>query len=463
MERIRRGAGALRTALRESPGALRLAAVRLSGQFGDGMFQAALSGAILFNPERETDPLAIAGGFAALLLPYSIIGPYAGALLDRWDRRTVLLIANILRGLLIGVTAVSLLGGVRETPLLLLALSVVGVSRFVGAGVSASLPRVLAQQRLVATNSILATVASGCAILGAGVAFGLIAAIGAGDRASATAVAVSAIGSVVGAWAAAGFRRHALGPDPDEPPVGSDVPGQPGQAGAGSPPAQSSLRAIASGLRSGAGAAWRSREVTTAMIGIAAHRAVFGADTLLMVLVLRRGSTGGGGGGHHIAKFSAAISATGAGMLLAAVIAPILIPRLGRSRTIVAGLLTAIVVQVVLVTPITIADGTGERRAELCLLAAAFLLGLAGQTIKLTGDAAMQIDIDDLHRGQVFALQDTIFNITYVGALAGTALWIPADGRSPIVVLAAAGVYCCGIAAIALVSARSQPGDNRHP
>ncbi|MRH86326.1 MFS transporter [Nocardia sp. SYP-A9097] len=444
---MRHGLSTLRTALHESPGALRLASVRLAGQFGDGMFQAALSGAILFNPERETDPLAIAGGFAALLLPYSIIGPYAGALLDRWDRRTVLLIANILRGLLIAVTAVSLLGGVRETPLLLLALSVVGVSRFVGAGVSASLPRVLAQQRLVATNSMLATVAAGCAILGAGIAFGLIATIGAGDAASAAAVAVSALGSVVGAIAAAGFRRHALGPDPGEP-------------GAAAQP-ESSLRAIAAGLRSGATAAWHSREVTTAMIGIAAHRAVFGADTLLMVLVLRRGSetSGTGGGGHHIAKFSAAISATGAGMLTAAVVAPILIPRLGRSRTVVAGLLTAIVVQLTLVTPITIADGTGERRAELCLLAAAFLLGLAGQTIKLTGDAAMQIDIDDLHRGQVFALQDTIFNITYVGALAGTALWIPADGRSPAVVIAAAGVYCVGIAAIALISPRSKPGD----
>ncbi|WP_067567885.1 MFS transporter [Nocardia acidivorans] len=444
---MRHGLNTLRTAVRESPGALRLANVRLAGQFGDGMFQAALSGAILFNPERETDPLAIAGGFAALLLPYSIIGPYAGALLDRWDRRTVLLIANILRGLLIAVTAVSLLGGVRETPLLLLALSVVGVSRFVGAGVSASLPRVLAQQRLVATNSILATMAAGCAILGAGIAFGIIAVLGAGDTASAVAIAVSAIGSVVGALAAAGFRRHALGPDPDEP----------GRATA----AVSSLRAIAAGLRSGATAAWHSREVTTAMIGIGAHRAVFGADTLLMVLVLRRGSetSGTGGGGHHIAKFSAAISATGAGMLAAAVVAPILIPRLGRSRTVVAGLLTAIVVQLTLVTPITLADGTGERRAELCLLAAAFLLGLAGQTIKLTGDAAMQIDIDDLHRGQVFALQDTIFNITYVGALAGTALWIPADGRSPAVVIAAAGVYCAGIAAIALISARSRPGD----
>ncbi|WP_328602156.1 MFS transporter [Nocardia terrae] len=427
--RLRDRLAAARTGLRENPGTIRLSAVRLTGQFGDGMFQAAMSGAILFNPERETDPLAIAGGFAALLLPYSIIGPYAGALLDRWDRRLVLLVATVLRAVFILATAVGLLAGIRATPLLVGALAVVGVSRFVGAGVAASLPRVLSSRWLVPMNSVLATVASGCAIVGAGLAFAIIGLIGAGDFASAVAAGVSAVGSVAGALAAAGFRPRALGPDP----------------GAGGE--RNTVRAIAAGLREGATAAWRSREVTTTFLGIGAHRIVFGADTLLMVLVLRRGSEAAVG--THIAKFSAAITATGAGMLSAAVIAPILIPRLGRPRTVVTCLAAAIAVQLTLVTPITLATGDAERWAEALLLAAAFLLGLAGQVIKLTGDAAMQITIDDAHRGQVFALQDTVFNITFVLALAGTALLIPADGRSPAVVMAAAAVYACGILAIA--------------
>ncbi|MEV6770855.1 MFS transporter [Nocardia sp. NPDC051030] len=425
-----------RTGLRENPGTLRLTTVRLAGQFGDGMFQAALSGAILFNPERETDPLAIAGGFAALLLPYSMIGPYAGALLDRWDRRKVLLVANILRAVLIGVTAVGLLAGIRNTSLLLLALSVIGTSRFIGAGVSAALPKVLSQRWLVTMNSVLATVASGCAILGAGIGFGVIGLIGAGDFASAMAVFGATAGSIIGAITTYGFRPRALGPEHGDDPDQS----------------RNTVRAIAAGLRSGATAAWRSREVTTALIGIGAHRIVFGADTLLMVLVLRRGD--GTGVGKDIARFSAAITTTGLGMLVAAVVAPFLIPRLGRPRTVVAGLVLATIVQLTLVTPITIATGDAERWAGVALLCAAFLLGLAGQTIKLTGDAAMQINIDDAHRGQVFALQDTVFNITYVLALAGTALWIPADGRSPAVVITAAGMYCCGIIVIAINSRR---------
>lgn len=436
LSRARGKLATARTGLRENPGTLRLSTVRLTGQFGDGMFQAALSGAILFNPERETDPLAIAGGFAALLLPYSIIGPYAGALLDRWDRRKVLLVANVLRGLLIALSALGLLAGIPSTPLLLLALAVIGTSRFIGAGVSAALPRVLARNWLVTMNSVLVTIASASAFLGAAVGFGIIGLIGAGDRASAVAVAVSASGSVLGALAAAGFQPHVLGPEREA-----------------SGDARGSLRAIAAGLKEGAGAAWRSREVTTAMIGIGAHRMALGMNALLMVLVLRRGNWMADS--TYLARFSAAITATGVGMLVAAVIAPVVIPRWGKPRTVVTSLVAAIVVQLALVTPITLATGAGERRAETLFLCGLFLLGMAGQTIKLTGDAAMQMDIDDLHRGQVFALQDTVFNLSYVGALAVTALWIPTDGRAPAVVLTAAAVYFAGIAAIALNSRRS--------
>jgi len=45
------------------------------------MFQAALGGAVLFNPEREADPVAVASVWPCSFLPYSIIGPFAGALL----------------------------------------------------------------------------------------------------------------------------------------------------------------------------------------------------------------------------------------------------------------------------------------------------------------------------------------------------------------------------------------------
>ena len=78
------------------------------------MFQAALGGAVLFNPERQADPLAVAAGLAVLLLPYSLIGPFAGALLDRWDRRRVLMFASLLRAVLVAGVAGIVAGRARR-------------------------------------------------------------------------------------------------------------------------------------------------------------------------------------------------------------------------------------------------------------------------------------------------------------------------------------------------------------
>ncbi|WP_016691045.1 MFS transporter [Rhodococcus rhodochrous] len=408
------------TALRNSPGLVRLTGVRFASQFGDGLFQAALGGAILFNPERHTDPVTIAAGFAVLLLPYSVIGPFAGALLDRWDRRLVLVWANLLRGVFIAAAAAVLLLGGPQTPLMLLALAAVGVSRFVLAGVSASLPHVVAQSWLVPVNSVLATVGSGVSAVGAATAVATIGFVGAGDTGSGTAVLLGVSGSLVGAVAAAGFAANALGPEGIRP--------------------RAVIRTVLSGLRTGAGAVLEAPGVTIAILGIGAHRIVFGIDTLIMVLVLRADENDsdllGGFSG-----FGVAVACTAAGMLLAAVLAPILIPRLGRPRTVTVGLIAAATVQFAFVT--TVSAGP--------LLVAAFLLGLAGQTIKLTGDAAMQIDIDDARRGRVFALQDTVFNIAFLGAIVVAAFVIDPDGRTPELAVAGGVVYLIGLVAVLVV------------
>ena len=86
---------ALWRSVRSLPEFWRLLELRTVSQFGDGLFQAGLAGGLLFNPERAAGPWEIAGAFAVLFLPYSLLGPFAGALLDRWDRRLVLVGANL--------------------------------------------------------------------------------------------------------------------------------------------------------------------------------------------------------------------------------------------------------------------------------------------------------------------------------------------------------------------------------
>ena len=159
--------------LRHSPGLGRLLAVRLSSQITDGIFQAALVGGILFNPERHADPLAVAGGLAVLLLPYSLIGPFAGALLDHWDRRNVLMYANLLRAAIIVLVATAIAAGAPDTVVLVGALAVTGASRFVAAGLSAGLPHVARREVIVAINALFTTLGGAMLTVGLGVTLGL--------------------------------------------------------------------------------------------------------------------------------------------------------------------------------------------------------------------------------------------------------------------------------------------------
>ena len=105
--------------MRSLPDFWRLLQVRMASQFGDGLFQAGMAGALLFNPDRAADPMAIARAFTVLFLPYSLLGPFAGALMDRWDRRLVLVGANMGRLILIAAIGTILAVRAGDLPLLL--------------------------------------------------------------------------------------------------------------------------------------------------------------------------------------------------------------------------------------------------------------------------------------------------------------------------------------------------------
>ena len=160
----------------------RLLLTRLLAQFGDGVFQAALAGTVLFNPQRAADPIDVAAGFAVLLLPYSFVGPFAGVWLDRWSRRQVLLRANVLRAGLVAVVAALVLGGVEGTGFYAAGLAVFSVNRFILAALSASLPHTVDQPSLVSANAVSTTSGSVATVIGGGAALGLLQVVGgAGD------------------------------------------------------------------------------------------------------------------------------------------------------------------------------------------------------------------------------------------------------------------------------------------
>ncbi|MGH3967225.1 MAG: MFS transporter, partial [Mycobacterium sp.] len=84
-----------------------------------------------------------------------------------------------------------------------------------------------------------------------------------------------------------------------------------------------------------------------------------------------------------------------------------------------------------------------------------FFLGTAGQVVKLCADTAMQVDVDDALRGHVFAVQDSLFWVAFIGAITVAAAIVPGDGRAPALALAGTVLYLAGLAVHAVVGRRS--------
>lgn len=145
-----------------------LLAVRLLSQAADGVYQVALATYVVFSPEKQASPGAIASAMAVLLLPYSVVGPFAGVLLDRWRRRQVFLYGNLLRAVLACGTALLIVAHVPDWLFYASALSVTAVNRFVLAGLAASLPHVAGAGQLVTANALSPTAGTLAAVAGGG-------------------------------------------------------------------------------------------------------------------------------------------------------------------------------------------------------------------------------------------------------------------------------------------------------
>lgn len=393
-------------------------------QFGDGLFQAGLAGGLLFNPARAASPWAVAGAFAVLFLPYSLLGPFAGALLDRWDRRAVLIGANAARVVLVIGVGVLLAVGARALFVLCGALIANGFSRFVTSGLSAALPDVVPRRQVVTMNSVATAVGATATFLGANFMLVPRWIVGSGDLGAATVIALVALPIFVALLLSLRFEPHTLGPDH------TAVHG-------------SAFYAVVTGWGYGLRAAAGTPSVAATLSGLAAHRMVFGINSLLVLVIVRHTGAAGIAGLGTAVVF---VAATGLGSFLANVLTPPAVRRWGRYACANAALGFAAVVQV-----------TGATLQLLVMVTCGFFLGLAGQVVKLCADTAMQIDVDDALRGHVFAVQDALFWLAFIVAITAAAAVMPADGQSRALALAGSLIYLAGMAAHAAIGRGAPP------
>jgi MFS family permease len=393
----------------------RLLGTRLTSQLSDGVFQVALAGHVFFSPEKRTSAGDIAAAFAVLLLPYSLVGPFTGVLLDRWRRRQVLVICNLVRAVLVAATAALVLARLPDAVFYAAALVVLSVNRFVLAGLSASLPRVVPEEKLVIANAVSPTAGTVAASAGALAAVVVHLFVEKGPTATALVILISGALYLCSAAVAATMPVDLLGPDPDLVV----------------PRAREAVAGVARGLRDGAVHVWRRRAPADALAAITAMRFCFGVLTVITLLLARNWFNNPDDTNAGLATLGLAVAVTAAGFFAAAVLTPIVTPRIGVPTWIVVCALAAAVTQVAL--GLTFALGP--------ILVAAFLLGLVSQGAKIGVDTVVQTTVDDAYRGRVFSVYDVLFNVAFVGAAAVSALVLPADGHSPAVLVGVAAGY----------------------
>jgi MFS family permease len=400
----------------------RLFSVRLVSQTGDGILTAAVGTYVFFNASTFPSPTAGAAAFAVLYLPYSLIGPFAGVFIDRWSRRQILLWAALLRGAGVVITAALMAAGNHSVPLYVAVLAVLGVNRFFLSSLSAALPHVVAEDKLVMANSVSPTIGGIMSAIGGIIALGLNAGTGDTERGAALTMLAGGACYVAAGLIAATMNRDLLGPDQTER--------------SGSRGLLTDLADVTRGLLAGARYVTRRRGPRAALGATGAYNLLFGPLFLMTLLLYRNYFYPG----HvtvaesHIGLL-ATLSAIGYG--IAAVLTPIATRRMSKEAWaallfVAAGVVTGI---------------GGETFTQVVYLVIGFLMFLTRQGIEICVTTILQEEVEDDYRGRVFAFNDMMYNASYVVGAALVAAFMPANGKSPaIVAVVAVGYVLAGAA-----------------
>ncbi len=393
----------------------RLFTTRLISQAGDGIYTAGFGAYVFFSATTYPDPAAAAEAFAVLYLPYSFIGPLAGVFIDRWSRRQILLVSALVRAVLVAITALLIGSGELGLPLYVSALAALGVNRFFLASLSAALPHVVREDKLVMANSVAPTIGGIVTTVAGVIGIGIRLVLGGGHGGAAVIVLVAAGCYLLAGLAAAAMSRDLLGPV-HEP-------------GAAPEALIAELRDVLRGLAAGVRYLTQRPGPAGALGAVGGYRVLFGIVFLMSILLYRNYFYPGGNGNAALSHFTLVVVVTAVGYGLAAVISPVVTRRLTK-HTWIALLLA--------VSGLVMALGGTFRQVPFLFIG--FVLGLTGQGIAISAITIIQEQTSDTYRGRAFALYDMMFNGAFVvGAVMG-ALIIPDDGKSyPLIVVTGVG------------------------
>jgi MFS family permease len=406
------------------PAFRRLYLSRLSTQVTDGIFEASLAGVVVFSPDHATTGGAIASGLAVTLLPFSVVAPAAGIVLDRVSRARALVVCGLLRVVLLAALALEARAHHHGADLYLTALLVFSVNRFVLAGLSSGLPLTVTADQLVPANSLSTTSGTVATLVGAITGAGLRSLAGGDDAASAVVALMAAVGYGVAALAASRLGRDEIGPLVPRPWSS----------------ARTELHRVVRDTADGARHLAEQHEARDALLAVTLTRFGGGIVFVGTLLVYRNLF-------HTDLKGLVPLGiATGIGTGLAALVTPRATRRTGKARWIVIALTLGAMAQAV-AAPYTKAS----------FVAGALVLGFSSQAAKIALDSLVQQSIDDAFRGRAFSVYDLLFNVSYAAAAGVAAVVLPANGKSYVVLGTLALAYV--VTAFVYAMTRSPSGD----
>jgi predicted MFS family arabinose efflux permease len=393
LERIR---GAL-----SSPDFRKLFAIRLVSQSSDGLFQAALVASVVFlSPEQQDTATGFLKATLVIALPYSILGPFVGVFIDRWQRRRILLFAPWVKAAVVGLVLFDPID--QAVPFFAGALVIMSVNRFFLSTAAAVVPRLVPYEDLLVANS-LATVGGTVALLvGVFVGGRVIDVVGT----PAPAVIAAGIGWLAASWIASriesSLRPHTKPEDPEL--------------------LRHQLKRVGVEFSDGARRLFRSPLAIGPITSITLDQIGQGIVLTLSLVVFRNAF------GEGVASFSNLIGAGGVGVLAGILTVGELERRISKPA-IVAG---AFVVGGVVLIAVSFLI------RDWSILLASFAVGLTFAWKKISVDTMVQEATPDGYRGRVFSVYDVVYNLARVVA-AALAIWmIPGLGRAG--TLAAVGV-----------------------
>jgi len=356
------------------------------GQAADGLAQIAFAQFVVFDVGRGATPERITALLAVTLLPFSLVGPVAGVMIDRWPRRRVLVLMSLLRAALTVTAAVTVAarwrGGAFAEVLLLLS-----VSRFALAAKGAALPRTVRPGELVTANAISSVTGS-----------------------TATFVGAVAGAAFVGRSAAAGFVVATL----LYLVAGGVFTRLPDVGGGGGRRLARVVRRSLSDVVAGVRAIGRP-EIGRPLSAVWLHRFLLGAGFVVLVLVADSRF-------HlRISGYGLALASTGVAAFAGSAAAPVCARRWPPTALLAVAFLP----------PAAAAYVAGTAPGLVVMVAALGVTAFSFQLLKVLVDALVGGASPDQVRGRVFSIYDVLYNVAFVCAgLLMVPLWDPGEVRA---------------------------------